>query len=67
MTVKNLTGLAGACQEAPIAVPDAIATVGSYARTPLGRQTCGRQGLHDAHGTAELFVSRRRLNQRPCI
>jgi hypothetical protein len=43
MTVRNLTGFAGACQEAVIAVLDAIATVGENAgdtlRTPNARST----------------------------
>ena len=43
MTVRNLTGFAGACQEAVIAVLDAIATVGEERRdtlrTPSWRST----------------------------
>ena len=43
VTVRNLTGFAGVCQEALIAVLDAIATVGENAgdtlRTPSWRST----------------------------
>jgi len=58
MTVRNLTGFAGVCQEALIAVLDAIATVGDERqgtlRTPNSRST---GALHVAHSAEEWYLA----------
>ena len=54
MTVRNLTGFAGACQEAVIAVLDAIATVGEERRGHLtDAKLAVDRALHDAHSGEE--------------
>ena len=67
MTVRNLTGFAGACQEAVIAVLDAIATVGEERRGHLtDAKLAVDWALHDAHSGEEWYLADhlRRGNQR---
>ena len=63
MTVRNLSGFAGACQEALIAVPCATATAGEERRAHFKYAKLAAAGaLHDAHSAEEWFVNRRQLN-----
>jgi hypothetical protein len=58
MTVRNLTGFAGACQEAVIAVLDAIATVGEERRGHLtDAKLAFDRALHDAHSGEEWYLA----------
>ena len=67
MTVRNLT-FARACEEALIAVMDAIATVGEERRGHLqDAKLAVDRAFHDGRVAEEWFVSRRRRNRRPCI
>jgi hypothetical protein len=62
VTVRNLT-FARACEEALIAVLDAIAAVGEECRGHLKvAKLAVDRALHDGRIAAEWFVSRRRLN-----
>ena len=58
MTVRNLTGFAGACQEAMNAVLDAIAAVGEERR---GHHKDARlavdRALHVAHSAEEWYLA----------
>ena len=57
MTVRNVTGFAGACQEAVIAVLDAIATVGEERRGHLKEAKLAvDRALHDAHSGEEWYL-----------
>jgi hypothetical protein len=67
VTVRNLT-FARACEEALIAVMDAIATVGEERWGHLqDAKLAVERALHDSHRAEEWFVGRRRRNRRPCI
>ena len=58
MTVKNLTGFAGACQEAMIAVLDAIAAVGEERRGHLkDAKLAVDRALHFAHSAEEWYLA----------
>ena len=58
MTVRNLTGFAGACQAALIAVLDAIATVGEERRGHLkGAKLAVDRALHVAHSGEEWYIA----------
>ena len=58
MTVRNLTGFAGACQEAVIAVLDAIATVGEERRGHLTEAKLSvDRALHDAQSGEEWYLA----------
>ena len=58
MTVRNLTGFAGACQEAVIAVLDAIATVGEERRGHLkDAKLAVDRALHVAHSAEEWYLA----------
>ena len=58
VTVRNVTGFAGACQEAVIAVLDAIATVGEERRGHLKEAKLAvDRALHDAHSGEEWYLA----------
>ncbi len=58
MTVRNLTGFAGACQEALIAVLDAIATVGDERQGHLkDAKLAVDRALHVAHSAEEWYLA----------
>jgi hypothetical protein len=58
MTVRTLTGFAGACQEAVMAVLDAIATVGEDRRGHLAdAKLAVDRALHDAHSGEEWYLA----------
>jgi hypothetical protein len=58
MTVRNLTSFAGACQEAVIAVLDAIATVGEERRGHLtDAKLAFDRASHDAHSGEEWYLA----------
>jgi len=58
MSVRNLSGFAGACQEAVIAVLDAIATVGEERRGHLvDAKLAVDKALHDAHSGEEWYLA----------
>ena len=58
VTVRILTGLAGACQAALIAVLDAIATVGEERRGHLtDAKLAVDRALHDAHSGEEWYLA----------
>ena len=58
MTVTNLTGFAGACQEALIAVLDAITTVGDERQEHLkDAKLAVDRALHDAHSAEEWYLA----------
>jgi hypothetical protein len=58
MTDRNLTGFAGACREAVIAVLDAIATVGEERRGHLtDAKLAVDRALHDAHNGEEWYLA----------
>ncbi|MBX7434183.1 hypothetical protein JDV09_19015 [Mycobacterium sp. Y57] len=67
MTVKNFTSFASACQEAMVAVLDAISTVGDERRVHLkdAKLAVGK-ALHDAHSSEEWYLAdqlRRGINE----
>ncbi|WNG93710.1 hypothetical protein [Mycobacterium sp. ITM-2016-00318] len=58
MSVSNLSGFAGACQEAVVAVLDAIATVGEERRGHLAdAKLAVDRALHDAHSGEEWHLA----------
>ena len=58
MTVRNLTGFAGACQEAMNAVLDAIAAVGDERRGHLkDARLAVDRALHVAHSAEEWYLA----------
>jgi hypothetical protein len=58
VTVRNLTGFAGACQEALIAVLDAIATVGEERLGHLkDAKLAVNRTLHVAHSAEEWYLA----------
>ena len=58
MTARNLTVFAGACQEALIAVLDAIATVGEERRGHLqDAKLAVDRALHVAHSAEEWYLA----------
>jgi hypothetical protein len=58
VTVSNLTGFAGACQEALKAVLDAIATVGDERRGHLkDAKLAVDRALHVAHSAEEWYLA----------
>ena len=58
MTVKNLTGFADACQEAVVAVLDAIVTVGEERRGHLkDAKLAVERALHDSHSGEEWYLA----------
>ena len=58
MTVVSRTGFASACQEAMIAVLDAIAAVGRERQELLrNAKTAIARALHDAHSSEEWFLA----------
>jgi hypothetical protein len=67
MTVKNFTSFASACQEAMVAVLDAIATVGDERRAHLkDAKLAVEKAMHDAHSGEEWYLAyqlRRGINE----
>jgi hypothetical protein len=60
VTARDLTGFAGACQEALIAVLDAIATVGEERRGHLqDAKLAVDRALHVAHSAEEWYLADR--------
>ncbi len=58
MSARNLSGFAGACQEALIAVLDGIATVGGERREHLiDAKLAVDRALHDAHSGEEWYLA----------
>src|SRR4051812_33588543 len=58
VTVRNPTGFPGACQEAMVAVLDAIATVGEERREHLNHAKLAvDKALHDAHSGEEWYLA----------
>ena len=58
MTVRNLTGFAGACQEAMNAVLEAIATVGDERQGHLKDANLAvDRALHVAHSAEEWYLA----------
>jgi len=58
MTVRNLTGFAGACQEALIAVLDAITTIGDERQEYLkDAKLAVDRALHVAHSAEEWYLA----------
>jgi hypothetical protein len=58
MTVRNLTGFAGACQEALMGVLDAITTVGDERQAHLkDAKLAVDRALHVAHSAEEWYLA----------
>jgi hypothetical protein len=58
VTVKNVTGFAGAFQEAVVAVLDAIVTIGEERRRHLKTARLAvEKALHDSHSGEEWYLA----------
>jgi hypothetical protein len=58
MSIRNLSGFTGACQEAVTAVLDAIATVGEERRKHLiDAKLAADRALHEAHSGEEWYLA----------